>query len=69
MYQHSVIGLDIAKQVFQAHTVDIETGQIVRLKLRRGQVLEFFAGRVPAFVGVISAGAEEDDPHQKILAG
>lgn len=57
MYQHSVIGLDIAKQVFQAHTVDIETGQIVRLKLRRGQVLEFFAHRAPALVAMEACGS------------
>lgn len=69
MYQHSVIGLDIAKQVFQAHTVDIETGQIVRLKLRRGQVLEFFAGRVPALVAMEACGSAHWWARQLVALG
>ncbi len=38
----STIGLDVAKNVFQAHGAD-ETGAVMfRKKLRRVQVLEFF---------------------------
>ena len=29
-----VIGLDIAKRVFQLHTVDSDTGEITKLKLK-----------------------------------
>ena len=33
-----VIGLDIAKRVFQLHWVDRETGEIERLKLQRSKL-------------------------------
>jgi transposase len=47
-----VIGLDIAKNVFQAHGVD-ETGSAsLRRRLRRSEVLEFFGKLPPALVGV-----------------
>jgi transposase len=47
-----VIGLDIAKSVFQVHGVD-EAGQVVlRRKLRRCDVLKLFAGIEPALVGI-----------------
>jgi hypothetical protein len=44
----TVIGLGIAKQVFQLHSVDVETGEIVRLKLKRSELLEHFAKLVPS---------------------
>jgi hypothetical protein len=38
------VGLDIAKQIFQAHGVD-RTGKVVlRKRLRRAEVSSFFAG-------------------------
>ncbi len=43
-----VIGLDIAKSVFQVHGVD-EAGKAV---LRRAEVLELFAGIEPTLVGI-----------------
>ena len=48
----STIGLDLAKTVFQAHGAD-ETGAVVfRKKLRRGQVLAFFAGQPRCLVAM-----------------
>ena len=38
-----VIGLDIAKSVFQLHTVDMSTGEIVNVQLKRAKVLGHFA--------------------------
>ena len=47
-----VIGLDIAKHVFQVHGVN-ETGEVVvRRKLRRADVLRWFADIDPAIVGI-----------------
>lgn len=57
MDEHTVIALDIAKQVFQAHTVDAGTGEIVRTKLRRRQVLEYFARLSPATVAMEACGS------------
>lgn len=56
MDQHSVIGMDIAKQVFQVHAVS-PCGQIERTKLRRKQVHEFFANRPPAIIAMEACGS------------
>jgi len=39
----TTIGLDIAKNVFQMHGVDGHSKVVLRKKLSRGKVLEFFA--------------------------
>ena len=50
--QPTIIGLDLAKSVFQIHGVDA-TGQVViRRKLRRREVLTFFQGLAPCLVGL-----------------
>jgi hypothetical protein len=41
-----VVGVDIAKRVFQLHWVEPETGEIVALQLKREKFLEHFANRV-----------------------
>ena len=43
MGQVVVVGLDIAKSVFQVHGVDSRRGGGVRRRLRRSRVLAFFA--------------------------
>ena len=53
----AVIGLDIAKRVFQLHSVDPETGEITRLKLKRAEMLPFFASRQPAIVAMEACGS------------
>jgi transposase len=50
------IGLDLAKHVFQVHGVDA-TGQVViRKKLRRSELLEFFKELPPSLVGMEACG-------------
>jgi transposase len=51
-----MIGLDLAKNVFQVHGVDAEGGVVLRQRLRRGQVERFFAGLAPAVVGMEACG-------------
>lgn len=46
------VGLDIAKRVFQVHGVDAEGQVTVRRRLRRGQVLAFFAGLPRCLIGL-----------------
>lgn len=41
------VGLDLAKNVFQAHGADVSGKAVLRKKLRRDQVLEFF-GQLPS---------------------
>ena len=55
--KHTVIGMDIAKRVFQLHAVNRETGEIERIKLARGEVLPFFAQRRPSLVAIEACGS------------
>src|SRR5262245_24318350 len=48
----STIGLDLAKRVFQAHGADASGKVVFRKRLRREQVLAFFAGRRACMVAM-----------------
>jgi len=51
-----MIGLDLAKSVFQVHGID-EAGEVtIRRQLKRGQVEQFFAQLEPAVVGMEACG-------------
>ena len=52
MTKVTIVGLDLAKSVFQVHGADKEGRPVVRKKLRRGQVLAFFAGLSPCLIGL-----------------
>ncbi len=45
-----VVGLDIAKQVFQVHAADEHGRAVAQLRLRRSQVLEYFKTLPPAWL-------------------
>jgi transposase len=47
-----IIGLDLAKSVFQVHGVDSKGRTIIRRQLRRSQVLRFFGRLEPCLVGM-----------------
>jgi transposase len=49
--------MDIAKRVFQLHSVDPTTGEIERIKLRRDEVLPFFAQRSASLVAIEACGS------------
>src|SRR6516225_243960 len=48
----TTIGLDLAKNVFQVHAVDVAGSVVLRKQLRRGQVLAFFAELPPCLIGL-----------------
>ena len=52
MGEVSTIGLDLAKSVFQAHGADAAGAVIFRRKLRRNQVLAFFASQPRCLVAM-----------------
>lgn len=52
MSEITTIGLDLAKSVFQVHGVNEAGGGVTRKRLRRGQMLIFFAGLPPCLVGM-----------------
>ena len=52
MGEVSTIGLDIAKAVFQVHGVDGSGTVVIRKRIGRVKMLEFFAGLPPCLVGI-----------------
>lgn len=51
-----IIGMHIAKNVFQQHVVDPQTGELERIKLKRDRVAAFFANRQPTLVAMEACG-------------
>ncbi len=49
-------GVDTAKNVFQVHWVDTDTGEIGRKKIKRAKFVEFFAQLQPAVVAMEACG-------------
>jgi len=56
----NVVAVDIARKVFQLHWVEAETGSIERLKLKRAQVLPWFANRQPELVVMEACGGAHE---------
>jgi transposase len=54
-----VVGVDIAKRVFQLHWVEPETGEIVALQLKREKFLEHFANRSSCLIGMEACGGSQ----------
>src|SRR5258708_16655339 len=52
MGEVSTIGLDIAKSVFQIHGVDVDGAVVIRKRISRAKLLEFFASLPPCLVGI-----------------
>src|SRR3954453_13499693 len=52
MSEITVIGLDLAKRVFQVHGADKDGRPVLRKRLRRSQVLDFFAKLSPCLIGL-----------------
>ena len=52
MGEVSTIGLDIAKSVFQVHGGDVEGGVVIRKRVSRAKVLEFFGALPPCRIGI-----------------
>jgi transposase len=52
MGEVSTIGLDIAKSVFQVHGVDSSGAVVIRKRVSRLKLLEFFAALPPCLVGI-----------------
>jgi len=50
-------GLDLAKRVFQVHWVELDTGEVKRKALARGDVSAFFAVRAPGLIAMEACGS------------
>jgi len=55
----TVVGVDIAKRVFQLHWVELGSGEIVSVQLKRAKFLEHFANRLPCLIGMEACGGSQ----------
>jgi len=55
----TVVGVDIAKRVFQLHWVELGSGEIVSVQLKRAKFLEHFANRLPCLIGMEACGGAQ----------
>jgi transposase len=52
MGEVSTIGLDIAKSIYQVHGVDVDGAVVIRRRISRAKILEFFAALPSCLVGI-----------------
>jgi transposase len=50
------VGVDIAKNIFQVHWVDPDSGEIVSKRIKRARFLEHFANWEPCLIGMEACG-------------
>lgn len=55
----TVVGVDTAKQVFQLHWVDAQTGEVFGKQLRRARFLEHFMNMAPCLIGMEACGGSQ----------
>lgn len=55
----NVVGVDTAKQVFQLHSVDAETGEVMSKQIKRAKFLEHFANMTPCLIGMEACGGAQ----------
>lgn len=55
----AVFGIDVAKLVFQIHTVDQETGEVINKQLKRSKFLEYFSNRASCLIGMEACGGSQ----------
>jgi len=53
----TTVGIDLAKNVFQIHGVDDHGKPVLRKKLDRSKMLEFFIKLQPCLIGMEAVGA------------
>src|SRR5215831_9549961 len=63
------IGLDIAKNVFQVHGVDDNGTVVIRKRLRRPDILGFFASLPPCLIGIEACSASHHWARELIRLG
>jgi transposase len=52
----TVVGVDTAKEVFQLHWVDAETGEVHKKQVKRAKFLEHFSNLSPCLIGMEACG-------------
>ncbi len=60
MEKITVIGLDLAKNIFQVHGANARGKKLLSKKLKRSEVMEFFASQPPCLVGMEACGGAHE---------
>ena len=55
--QATIIGIDLAKQFFQVHSVNESGKAVLKKQLRRQQRAEFFVQLPPCLIGMEACGS------------
>lgn len=53
----TTIGIDLAKEVFQIHGVDMHSKTVLRKRLRRSEMTKFFVNLEPCLIGMEACGS------------
>jgi transposase len=56
----TTIGIDLAKNVFQVHGVDVPGKIVLKKQLKRDQMASFFANVPPCLIGMEACGSAHD---------
>ena len=65
----TVVGIDTAKDVFQLHWVDADTGEILSKQVKRAKFLEHFVNRSPCLIGMEACGGSHHWARQLTAMG
>lgn len=62
-------GIDLAKNVFQVHGVDAPGGAVLRKKLERSKMVEYFVKLAPCLIGMEACGSAHYWAHKLTAMG
>lgn len=65
----NTVGVDLAKNVFQAYWVEPDTGEIKNVSIKRAKFLEHFVNRAPCVVGMEASGGAQHWARELIRLG
>jgi transposase len=68
-HSKTIVGVDTAKRVFQLHWVEMETGEMVSLQVKREKFLEHFANRAPCLIAMEACGGSQHWARQLLALG
>ncbi|WP_140416911.1 IS110 family transposase [Pigmentiphaga sp. NML030171] len=66
---NTVVGVDIAKSVFQIHEVSSVTGEVVSVQVKRARFLQYFVNREPCLIGMEACGGAQHWARQLTAMG
>ena len=64
----AIVGLDLAKNIFQVHCVDVQGGVVADKAISRGKLIEFFAGLPRCLVGLEACSSAHHWGRRGLLA-